>query len=479
MDAEQVELNNENFNVKELNKIIKDKMIKNICKFQYKIDNKETQGTGFLCKINLINNIPMPVLITCEHVLNKDFFLNFDRLKFFHFLKGEEKIENLELNKEKRIIFRNKKFDIVIIEIKEKDNLDIFDFLNIDNSVNIHNPQIKNQKVFILHYPENVKDVYIAQGNIFDINIDFDGFDNDDEYQYNSFISNYSSYDGSSGAPIINYENKYIVGLHSGGNHDDGNKGKAILIKKAINEFNDYIYKYNNLNYQSPYSYLDTIDIIYSLPCSDKIKLFGTEFVARYKNVCTIIYNGVESDLTEYYFPITYDDIQKEDFRIKLKGVSKVTDTSYMFRFVNNLLDVPNISRMDAKNIISMEVMFEGCKKLEELKGINRWNVRNVVSMEGMFYDCHKLKYLPEIEEWNPINLKSCYQMFYGCKSLSNSEASKIEKWKNVNPNIIKGAFKGYIYGQKINKYLYGLNNMRESIDYWAKKAIHLLSKNN
>ena len=30
MDAEQVELNNENFNVKELNKIIKDKMIKNI-----------------------------------------------------------------------------------------------------------------------------------------------------------------------------------------------------------------------------------------------------------------------------------------------------------------------------------------------------------------------------------------------------------------------------------------------------------------
>ena len=156
-----------------------------------------------------------------------------------------------------------------------------------------------------------------------------------------------------------------------------------------------------------------------------------------------------------------------------------MTDTSYMFRFVNNLLDVPNISRMDAKNIISMEVMFEGCKKLEELKGINRWNVRNVVSMEGMFYDCYKLKYLPEIEEWNPINLKSCYQMFYGCKSLSNSEASKIEKWKNVNPNIIKQAFKGYIYGQKMNKYLYGLNNMRESIDYWAKKAIHLLSKNN
>ena len=113
--------------------------------------------------------------------------------------------------------------------------------------------------------------------------------------------------------------------------------------------------KKNNLIYQSPYSYLNTIDIIYSLPCSDKIKLFGTEFVDRYKNVCTIIYNGVEYPLFEY-FPITYDDIQKKDFRIKLKGVSKVTDTSYMFRFVNNLLDVPNIIFYIFISIINYEL---------------------------------------------------------------------------------------------------------------------------
>ena len=91
-----------------------------------------------------------------------------------------------------------------------------------------------------------------------------------------------------------------------------------------------------------------------------------------------------------------------------------------------------------------MEVMFEGCEKLVELKGINRWNVENVVSMGYMFYNCLKLVYLPEIEEWNPINLKKCYQMFYRCKSLPISEASKIEKWKNVNKNVIKEAFKGY-----------------------------------
>ena len=229
------------------------------------------------------------------------------------------------------------------------------------------------------------------------------------------------------------------------------------------------MYNQNNLNYQSPYSYLDTIDIIYYLPCDNKIKIFGEEFVKRYKNICKIIYKSQEMNLSEY-FHITYDDIQNEDFRIKLKGINHVTDASCMFRFVTNLLDVPNISRMDARNIKGMEIMFEGCEKLVELKGINRWNVENVVSMKGMFYNCFNLKYLPEIEEWNPIKLKNCDEMFYGCKSLLNSEASKIEKWNNVNPDILKEAFSGYTFGKKTNKILHCLNNMEKLIEYWKKE---------
>ena len=135
MDVEQEELDNENFKVEELAKIIKNKILKNICKFQYKIDDDEEQGTGFLCKINFINNSFMPVLITCEHLLNDAFFGNFNNLSFYHFLNGKKKREILDLNG-KRMIYRNEEFDIVIIEIKEEDNLDIFDFLNIDNSIN-------------------------------------------------------------------------------------------------------------------------------------------------------------------------------------------------------------------------------------------------------------------------------------------------------------------------------------------------------
>ena len=58
--------------------------------------------------------------------------------------------------------------------------------------------------------------------------------------------------------------------------------------------------KKNNQIYNSTNSFIDTIDIIYKMPSSDNIKLFGTEFVSHNKNICKIIHNGVESPIIEY-----------------------------------------------------------------------------------------------------------------------------------------------------------------------------------
>ena len=220
---------------------------------------------------------------------------------------------------------------------------------------------------------------------------------------------------------------------------------------------------------------IQRIKIIYYLPADNKIMLFGSEFVERYRNICQIIHNGREYSLGQY-LPITYEDIQNKYFTIKLKGINNITDASYMFRFVNNLKDIPKISRIDTSNITNMKVMFEGCEKLEELKGIDRWNVEKVVSMKGMFYNCLELKSLPDIGNWNPKSLQSCYEMFYGCKSLPNSETSKIEKWRNMNNNMIKEAFNGYTYGKETNKILHYLNNIDETIDFWknqVNKIVH------
>ena len=492
MEVEEEDLGNENYKVKELEEIIKDKIIKNICKFKYKADEGDIEGTGFLCKINFINNNIMPVLITCNHLLEEDFEIKNNDLSFLHYLKGEEKNEKINL-KVKRIFYRNKDLDIIIIEIKEEDNLDIFDFLSIDNYVNIENPNLNNQKVYLLHYPKSFKDLHITKGHITHILSKYN--EKIDKYIYINFLTDYASFEGSSGSPLLNYKNNKVIGLHKGGIPSSTEKiiGEqikeekikiAIIIKKAINQFIIDKSKQNNLYYISPYSYIVTIDIIYNFPYENSIKIFGTEFVERYNmnEAIKIIHNGEEYPLTEYFY-ITNDDNQDGHFKIKLKGVNMMTDLKYMFRFVNNLLDVPNISRMDTSNVESMWSMFEGCEKLVELKGINRWNVEKVVTMRGMFYRCLNLKYLSEIEDWNPIKLEDCDEMFYGCKSLMNSEASKIEKWKNVNPEIIKKAFNGYSFGKDTNIILHSLSQPEETlnnlIDEGLNGVINFLFKNN
>ena len=95
-------------------------------------------SSGFLCKI-YINNNPMPALITCYHVIKEDYIANYDFL-YFAYSSDEgitEKILDLNI---KRIIYQNKKLDVTIIEIKEEDNLDIYSFLEMDNSINVNNP---------------------------------------------------------------------------------------------------------------------------------------------------------------------------------------------------------------------------------------------------------------------------------------------------------------------------------------------------
>ena len=228
--------------------------------------------------------------------------------------------------------------------------------------------------------------------------------------------------------------------------------------------------------YKSPYSYLDTIDIIYHIPCKSCIRLFGSEFVCRYRNICKIIYKNNELSLREF-FNLTYDDIQSKDFRIKLKGVNFVTDMTEMFRFCEDLLELPNISRMDTSRVTKMNTMFEGCLKLIKLDGINRWNVENVLSMRGMFYNCSNLKSLPEINEWKPIKLNDCYEMFYGCKSLTNSEVSKFENCVNISEKLKKEAVIGYKYGRTTNNLIHCcFENTNETIKFWENEAIKMFN---
>jgi surface protein len=462
--ADKFEINNETYNMNKLTGEIKEVM-SNICRFEYTIENKLTTGTGFLCKIDYLNNTKMPVLITCYHLLDDTFFSKYKIINFSYYLDNKELHKTIALNNQ-RIIYKNKDLDITIIEIKEEDNLDIFSFLEIDNSINIDNPQYNNIKIYLLHYPLGLEEVHISKGNITNL----------EKNDINIFKTDYSSYEGSSGAPVLNYNNNLVIGIHNAGNRNEQNFGRGLFIKRGINKFLEEMSKKPNQAYNSPYSFIDTIDIIYQMPSSDKIKLFGPEFVSHNKDNCKIIHNGIESPIVEFYF-LSYEDIQNDDFRIKLKGINLVNDLSYMFRKCKYLKELPNISRIDTSNITNMRVMLEGCEYLEKLPNLKQWNVANVISMEGMFYNCINLQKILGIEKWNPINLQNCYEMFYGCKSLWPSETSKIEKWQNVAADIRKLALKGYKFDAETIKAIYCLtDNFNGTVEFLMNNFGNILA---
>ena len=73
--------------------------------------------------------------------------------------------------------------------------------------------------IYLLHYPLDCTNPQICQGSEIEI------------FKENSFITNYLSYEGSSGAPVFNYENNKVIGVHNAGYHNYNiNKGKGLLI---------------------------------------------------------------------------------------------------------------------------------------------------------------------------------------------------------------------------------------------------------
>ena len=102
-------------------------MEQNICKIKI----GQEQGTGFFCKIPFPNkNNMLPVLITNNHVIDdKSLYNKNTNIK----IDIEEEKESKIIDLKDRIKYTNKKFDITIIELKEKDNIN--NYLDLDDYI--------------------------------------------------------------------------------------------------------------------------------------------------------------------------------------------------------------------------------------------------------------------------------------------------------------------------------------------------------
>jgi len=167
------------------------------------------------------------------------------------------------------------------------------------------------------------------------------------------------------------------------------------------------------------------INIIYDI-YEEKIKIFDNEFVKNNRNICRMIIDNKEYEITKEYFVKTYN---KNKLKITLKGINNVTNMSYMFYECSSLSSLPDISKWNTNNVIDMSYMFSGCTSLSSLPDISKWNTNNVTNMKCMFSGC-TLSSLPTISKWNTNNVIDMSYMFSGCSSLSF--LPDISKW-NTN----------------------------------------------
>ena len=202
--------------------------------------------------------------------------------------------------------------------------------------------------------------------------------------------------------------------------------GDFYIYKDCRKITKDYNYKgfipfilkiYNEMN-------KNEIDLIYNINNNQKnIKIFGENFVKVNKNLCKIIYNNKEYDLSEEF---NCENIESNELRIKLKGINNVTSLSYIFSGCSTLSSLSNLSNLDTKYMLEMCTIFKDCQFVE-LPDISNLDTSNVIFMDGMFSGCSNLKKLPDISKWNTKNVLGMSIMFEGCKSLLS--LPDISKW--------------------------------------------------
>ena len=177
---------------------ITEQMKFSVCKI-YKIG---TNGTGFLCNLPY-NSVKKPFLITNHHVLNeKDIEIN----KKIKISFNNDKIYNYLLIDQSRITLTNKDLDFTIIEIKNRDNINLNNILELDENINIGEEYITekytNESIYTLHYPKG-ENIVASFGLIKEINI-------------NKIKHSCCTEKGSSGAPILSLKDFKVFGIHCG-----------------------------------------------------------------------------------------------------------------------------------------------------------------------------------------------------------------------------------------------------------------------
>ena len=170
------------------------------------IIDKDTKGTGFLCKIPLHgDNKLAPVLITNNNVINDDILARKKDITIESFCTTS--IKRKKINLSNRTAYNNKKLGISIIEIVNKDGFKNINMFELDEDMlSGKTDKFIDKSIYMIH--SNQETLYVSYGKVND----------NRKNQSHNFLHTCYAFNGSSGSPILNLENNKIIGIHSSTN---------------------------------------------------------------------------------------------------------------------------------------------------------------------------------------------------------------------------------------------------------------------
>ena len=436
------------------------------------LTKKDIKGLGFLCKLSQLEEKSiLPALITTTDLIGKE-EIDSKQISFI----VENKRYSIAINEDRKTYINEDKYKIVIIEIKNEDNLDINSFFEIEEKEKI------NQTSFIGVIQNNDKLKYL-ESYICKVN----------NINENGYLIDYSckntSVNNSIGNPIINIRNNKIFGLQ-------GNSGSGILVFDAIKEFLEADLKkekevkniYQSLKKTFTLKSTIKIDkaklnneigILYLLPFDlgiPMLKIFGEEFVDNNIDKCKLILYDNEKDEEFEHELCTFLEMDfinsinsgRKLFKLFLIQTDYIYDFSFMFSKCYTLMSVEGLNDLYYDQATNMAKMFYACELLQELDfgqtkintsqvkdmtlmfhkceslrnlNLSGLNTSSVRSMKGMFEGCQKLQMITGLENWDLSSLKDASFMFNFCKQLVSFYG--ISKWNTTSITDMSNMFKG------------------------------------
>jgi len=393
-----------------LNFIVYKKIIKYekcVCKIEIK---ERIYATGFFA---YIPSKEIRVLITNNHIINKEFLVKEKELKIY-IVNDLDEIEKTINLKSDRFKFTDAQIDATIIEILDEDLIE--DFFEVDEEY-IKGNEFLNEKIFNFQFPK-VGQLNASSGKIISL-----------RNNNKQFIHDAGTLAGSSGSPIILTNGYKIIGLHKGTfkenyNNFDHKKNVGVYLNKIIEYINPTfnpkrmnvikcIYNINQENVNQDVKIYDNRNNIERYIDSISIYRENEEKIPIHNGICRFKKQG------KYYISYTFNDSVKE--------------LNEMFYNCISLKRV-FISQLYNSKIESMENMFNGCINLKDIYFSKKFKTENIISMSKMFANCQSLEIL-DLSSFNTNNVEDMSYMFNRCLSLSNINLSsfKTDKVKFMN----------------------------------------------